>query len=500
MAKMNYDNFHNEDMDFLLDCAMQFLDASFDTNIYHFIAEKIQQFNNNSLVSVSSFNDETGLLQIQALTGPEKPMKSAEKFMDILQIGRSIFFDDIDILKLLSGKLMKVSDEISFLLPDIPKSVSETVEHLLKIHDVYAIGFAWQQKLYGSIVIIFPKSQSLIKRKLIEVFTEQSSTALKNNRIKEDLMSIYNEIESQVRKRTADLKLEVENHQETLRIVEEHEEMYRLLAETADELIVTIDLEGVVTYVNQQGLKLSGYSFDEAVGNNISEIIPKDILETMKELMSERIQGNSDPFFYEAKFITKTGKIIPVEVSSNLIFKQGKPHGVLVTARNITERKIYEQNEKKNKELLETLVKKRTIALEEVNTALTVMIEKRERDIHEIGEKTICNYELLILPFLNKLQNCTLDKKQETLLEILDVNLKDILSPFAKKLSGSMVKLTPSEIKIASLVKQGFSNKEIAQTLTKSIRTITNHRDNIRKKLNLKNKKINLQSYLSSLD
>jgi len=62
-----------------------------------------------------------------------------------------------------------------------------------------------------------------------------------------------------------------------------------------------------------------------------------------------------------------------------------------------------------------------------------------------------------------------------------------------------MKHLTPAEIQIASMIKQGLTNKEIANVLDNSVRTVTNHRESIRQKLNLKNTKINLRSFLSSL-
>ncbi len=73
-------------------------------------------------------------------------------------------------------------------------------------------------------------------------------------------------------------------------------------------------------------------------------------------------------------------------------------------------------------------------------------------------------------------------------------------SPFSKKLSDKMVNLTPKEIHIANLIKSGKSNKEISELLNSSIHTIASHRENIRKKTGLKNRKVNLRSFLSTLE
>ena len=141
----------------------------------------------------------------------------------------------------------------------------------------------------------------------------------------------------------------------------------------------------------------------------------------------------------------------------------------------------------------------KTVELEDTNTALKVLLKKRDQDNLELQENIYSNYELMVTPFLSKLKNRLGHGNQQNLLNIIETNLQEIVGPFAKKLSNPMVSLTSSEIQIATMIKQGFTNKEIAQTLNCSKRTIDTHRDNIRKKLDLTNKKINLKTFLSNL-
>jgi DNA-binding CsgD family transcriptional regulator len=82
---------------------------------------------------------------------------------------------------------------------------------------------------------------------------------------------------------------------------------------------------------------------------------------------------------------------------------------------------------------------------------------------------------------------------------IIESNLNDILSPFIKDMTARYANFTPKEIQIADLMKKGRTTKEISQILNLSMRTIDIHRYNIRRKLNITNKKVNLQSYLLSL-
>jgi DNA-binding CsgD family transcriptional regulator len=85
------------------------------------------------------------------------------------------------------------------------------------------------------------------------------------------------------------------------------------------------------------------------------------------------------------------------------------------------------------------------------------------------------------------------------MLDIIERHLKDIVSPFLKRLSALNNILTPQELQIATLIKDGKSSKEIAAMLNISLSTINFHRKNLRTKFGLSNRRANLQSYLSSL-
>lgn len=141
----------------------------------------------------------------------------------------------------------------------------------------------------------------------------------------------------------------------------------------------------------------------------------------------------------------------------------------------------------------------KTHKLEELNAALKVLLKHRGEDKKELEEKVIANVKKLILPYVEKLNNSRLNDRQIVYLNIIKSNLEDIITPFLHQLSSKYSDLTPSEIQIAELVKEGKATKEIAELLNSSTGSIHFHRNNLRKKLGLRNTKTNLRSFLLTL-
>lgn len=137
--------------------------------------------------------------------------------------------------------------------------------------------------------------------------------------------------------------------------------------------------------------------------------------------------------------------------------------------------------------------------LSEVNTALKVLLKKRDEDRKALEEKVLYNVKSLIRPYLIKMKRLGMDARQKAYLEILESNLEEIVSPLSRRLSYDYLGFTPTEIKVASMVKQGKKAQEIAQLLGISTRTVEGYRYSIRERLGIKGKKVNLRTYLLSI-
>ena len=137
--------------------------------------------------------------------------------------------------------------------------------------------------------------------------------------------------------------------------------------------------------------------------------------------------------------------------------------------------------------------------LEKVNTGLQVLIEHRQEEMRRLQKNIMDNVNKLITPYLEKMDKRRMGSKNRAYLDVITTGLKELVSPFASALSSKEIVLTPTEIQVADLIRQGKTSKEIAALMNVSANAITVHRYNMRKKLGLLNKKVNLRSYLQSL-
>ena len=171
------------------------------------------------------------------------------------------------------------------------------------------------------------------------------------------------------------------------------------------------------------------------------------------------------------------------------------PMRAVVSHENITALKLAEEALKIREQELE----RNTQHLEEANTALKVLLKQREEDKAELEGKVLKNINELISPYVAKLKNKNLKASEKALIDLIDSNLKDIVSPLLQRLVNAKIILTPQEIQVAALVKEGKSSKEIADILNVSETTVSFHRKNLRKKLGLDNTRKNLRAYLLSM-
>lgn len=123
----------------------------------------------------------------------------------------------------------------------------------------------------------------------------------------------------------------------------ESETRYRRLFENANDIIYVHDLDGNYLSINEAGLKLFGYTLDEVLGLNMSNIAAPGHLEIASAQLNAKISGNSQQTVYELDCITKSGARATLEVNSSVIVVDDVPVAVQGVARDITDRRKTEE-------------------------------------------------------------------------------------------------------------------------------------------------------------
>ncbi len=327
-----------------------------------------------------------------------------------------------------------------------------------------------------------------------------------------------------------EVRRELSERQRTEAELRNSEARYRALLEASPDPIVVYDMQGKATYANPAFEQTFNMSRHEVLGKQI-DFVPEENWPETKEAIEKMLAGQNIRLF-ETKRLTKDGRVLDVQISSRLYLGlDGKPAGNIVILRDISECKKAEKELQTYRDRLEKLVEERTAEfekanqelkkqieerkraesalrkhqkelqtqshhLEEVNTALRVLLKQREEDQQALMETMRRNIQELVSPYLEKALQGRLDPRQKSLLEIMETNLQNIVSNFINSLTEHCGSLTPMEIRVADMIKAGKTNSEISKLLLISQNTVLFHRYNIRTKLNIKNKKINLRSHL----
>jgi len=281
-------------------------------------------------------------------------------------------------------------------------------------------------------------------------------------------------------------------------------QMYSALFKHAGFSIVLLDEgTGETVLFNNKAHEMLGYTEEEFKGLSLKDI-DKDGDPRGLEKHLEYVR-NRGSYTFRTVHRTKNNEILHMLISSVAVNINGKYFHQSIGI-DITNMVTMEKELKKIRAELEKRVAERTVALQEktenlkeMNIALNVLLEKRSADRKDLEENILENIKELVNPYLQLLNQGNPTERQKNYLKIIESSLNDITSQFTKKLSDKLMNLSPAEIKVANLIKQGQTTKEIALLLNLSHKTIEAHRNRIRKKIGLTHRKISLQTYLSTV-
>ena len=308
-------------------------------------------------------------------------------------------------------------------------------------------------------------------------------------------------------------------------MLRESENDFREMAENAQDAIVILTDDGRACYANKRACEITGYSRSELITADFKKVAAWDDYSKAGQMYREKTAGPQVPGCIETRLIRKRGKALSIELSAAKTVWDRKP-AVLVIFRDITARKSAEERllnsstklksriekrdlelkkavrelENKHQELLRLKIEGETIYNELLETNNAVSILARNINKHRLeAEKTFAGtINTKIMPIVENLRKKTKLDDIKIGLDLLDAQLQTL----AKELMGEinmLAKLTPSEMQIATMIKNGLKSQEIAERFYISLQTVKTHRRNIRKKLNIHAPGVSLTFYLKSI-
>jgi len=260
------------------------------------------------------------------------------------------------------------------------------------------------------------------------------------------------------------------------------EKLFRSLFNSAGEGIMLVDSELNIIQANQRAADMFGLKLKDMEKMRCLNIVHPDSTDTL--MLATSIKED-EAWSSEFNGVTKSGDVFPASITANKFSLGGKSFLHLII-RNITQQKSMEH----------FLMEEKTKA-EEMNVTLRNVMkaidkEKEELELN-ISQKILTN----VIPSVQKLAAEENSEIREMYLNILRDQLTGLTKTSGSISNADMVKLTKSEIQVCQMIQSGSSSKDIAEVMNISFETVQTHRKNIRKKLGLSGKDVNLFSYLN---
>ena len=339
-------------------------------------------------------------------------------------------------------------------------------------------------------------------------------------------------LEEVVEKRTAELlktneelRRELKHRKRAEKALLESEQRFRLVADFTYDWEYWIASDGKYIYVSPSCERITGYHPDEFIRDVglfekiihpddralIGGHFNKDLLCRDTKSLDFRIRSRNGKERWIADVCQPVyddnGQFAGRRVSNRDITDRRLAEIALNEAQKDLERRVEDRTKELNTAAKKLKAKQRELSrhkaklelvnkdLLETNKAVSVLARNVEREKDEAEKMVVKIIRSKALPVLEEFQrNKAFEKYRRDIEELMMMFSK--LTPGFKKSANIIMTLSSSELRIASMFKNGLTSQEIADLLHISLDTVKTHRRGIRKKLKLNNSNINLSSYL----
>lgn len=262
------------------------------------------------------------------------------------------------------------------------------------------------------------------------------------------------------------------------------EKQYLSLFQAAGGSILLIDTDFKVVEANRRTGKVFGIQPNNLLGLNCNSLCQSGGAITLEKA----IRNLDEDKVWEGEMQGRrdSGELFPMAVTINRVETPVRTvFHVLV--RDVTQQKNLERNLRREKS-----------QLEEMNITLRNVMKSIDTESQELQNAVSKKVKDLILPALGKVRKEPSQMVRKGYVDIIEDQLIKLSVTTGAENDAYLLKLTPTEMKICQFVQAGSSTKEIADAMNISVETIQTHRKNIRKKLGLRGRQVNLYTYLNS--
>ena len=358
----------------------------------------------------------------------------------------------------------------------------------------------------GRVIVEWHPRRILKEDGSLDFFFAIGIDVTKRRQAEEELLEHRDHLEDLVRERTEKLSLTNEQLQKEINerkqaewALQQSETLLRAIFDQTFQFIGILGLDGTVVKVNKTARDFVRTDDSVIAGMPFWETPwwahSRKEQERLKAGVSKAARGELVRF--ETTHATPEGDIVHMDVSLKPVLDENRQITlILCEGRDITDLKLAVEDLRKREHEL----KSKSKSLEEANIALKVFLKQVEEKKREDQDTVCANLKQLVLPYIERLKKSRMGPEESGLLATLETNIKTITSPLIQKLSSTALGLTPMEIRVSHLIREGLVNKEISELLGISLNTVSSHRYHIRTKLGLKSNGTNLRSYLLSLE
>ncbi len=250
------------------------------------------------------------------------------------------------------------------------------------------------------------------------------------------------------------------------------------------EGILLVDEDFEIVKANQHACEMYGMQQQNIVGADIRSLTEEVGAELLAQYFEELIEGQRKTA--EVTCLYVDGKTFPATVTVTRSDLDGKKYWSLVV-RDDT-----------NQKAMETQLREEKRQIEEMNLTLKTVMKSIEQDRKDFENLVASKIRTSLLPGLRKIDEASEATVRKSYLAVFEEQLLSLTMGFEKELDAGLLKLTKTEMEVCRLVQAGCSSKDICDAMKISFDTIQTHRKNIRRKLSLNGKKLNLHAFLTN--